>query len=108
MLFYRAATVSGLSKNEIKNVRNMNQERSEIVRMDKKEINLDFIAEQIRGQIKGLNTALIMVWGIGFDNDKTALMLRRNLCKMIDELETMLKQYYDAKASQELIKTKSQ
>lgn len=76
--------------------------------MNKEEINTDLIAEQIRGQIKGLNTARVMVWGIGFDNDNTALMLRRNLCEMINGLEEMLKQYYDAKAAQELIKAKSQ
>ena len=76
--------------------------------MSKEEINLDLIAEQIRGQIKGLNTARVMVWGIGYDNDETALMLRYNLGEEIVRLETILKQYYDTKKGQELLTGGSQ
>ena len=46
--------------------------------------------EQIKGQIKGLNTARIRVWGIGYDNDETALEMRRFLCEQIDKLQEML------------------
>ncbi len=46
--------------------------------------------EQIRGQIKGLNTARIRVWGIGYDNDETALMMRRFLTDEIKRLQEML------------------
>ena len=46
--------------------------------------------EQIKGQIKGLNTARIRVWGIGYDNDETALEIRQFLCEQINKLQEML------------------
>ena len=46
--------------------------------------------EQIRGRIEGLNTARIRVWGIGYDRDETALMMRRFLSEQIDKLQEML------------------
>lgn len=45
---------------------------------------------EIRGQIKGLNTARIRIWGIGYDNDPTAQMMRRFLCDEINKLQMML------------------
>lgn len=46
--------------------------------------------EQIKGQIKGLNTARIRIWGIGYDNDATALMMRRFLTEEIARLQEIL------------------
>ena len=74
--------------------------------MDKKNPDEELIVEQIKGQIKGLNTARVLVWGIGYDNDDTALMLRRVLCERIEDLETLLKHYYDAQRCQEALKAK--
>lgn len=46
--------------------------------------------EQIKGQIRGLNTARIRVWGIGYDHDDTALEIRRFTSERIEELQKML------------------
>ena len=45
---------------------------------------------QILGQIKAFNDIRIMVWGIGYDNDKTALMIRRQASEQIHELKEIL------------------
>lgn len=52
--------------------------------------DIELIKEQIKGQIKGLNTARIRIWGIGYDNDETALMMRRFLYAEITRLQAML------------------
>ena len=44
----------------------------------------------ILGKIAGLNVARIMVWGIGYDNDKTALMIRKNITTQIYDLKEIL------------------
>lgn len=46
--------------------------------------------EQIRGQIKGLNMARIRVWGIGYDDDETGLMMREFLNEEIRLLKEIL------------------
>lgn len=58
--------------------------------MNEEQEQLKLNKEQIKGQIKGLNTARIRVWGIGYDNDETALMMRRFLSREITELQEML------------------
>jgi arabinogalactan endo-1,4-beta-galactosidase len=38
-----------------------------------------FNEAMVVGKIEGLNDARIMVWGFGFDNDKTASYIKRNV-----------------------------
>jgi len=48
---------------------------------------LDIVSEiQVMGRVEGLNDARIMVWGIGYDKDDTALMMRKRLTDRIFSL----------------------
>ncbi len=48
-------------------------------------------AEQyILGMITGLNNARLLVWGIGYDSDATALMIRRKVMAEIYDLKEIL------------------
>lgn len=58
--------------------------------MDTELNTIELTKAEIRGQIKGLNTARIRVWGIGYDNDETGLMMRRFLCEQINKLQEIL------------------
>ena len=42
------------------------------------------------GRVAGLNNARILVMGIGYDDDKTALMIRKKLTSEIFELKEIL------------------
>ncbi len=46
------------------------------------------------GRIAGLNDARLSVWGIGYDNDDTARMVRQMTGKRINELKEILEIEY--------------
>ncbi len=48
----------------------------------------------ILGLISGLNKARVLVWGIGYDSDETALMLRREIMNQIYSLKEILEIKY--------------
>ena len=44
----------------------------------------------IYGMITGLNKARLLIWGMGYDNDETALMMRKKIMNEIFELKEIL------------------
>lgn len=44
----------------------------------------------ILGKIAGLNEARISVWGIGFDNDKTASYIKKYVWDRMSELQKII------------------
>lgn len=54
--------------------------------MNDKELTKAFIL----GKIAGLNEARISVWGIGFDNDKTASYIKKYVWDRMSELQKII------------------
>ena len=44
----------------------------------------------VLGQIHGVNSVRLSVWGMGYDNDDTARMVRKFTCKQINKLKEPL------------------
>lgn len=54
--------------------------------MNDKELTKAFIL----GKIAGLNEARISVWGIGFDNDKTASYVKKYVWERMSQLQNII------------------
>ena len=54
--------------------------------MNDKELTKAFML----GKIAGLNEARISVWGIGFDNDKTASYVKKYVYERMSELQAIV------------------